>query len=113
DMDVYVALNQIAARDGIDKDRRIHFSRHELVKMQRRTPCQPMYERLKRSLERLVGVTIYAEEAFIDAKTGRRRTSQGVGILDGYRMEDCRFKVREPGPEGEQLEFHFHRSWVV
>jgi hypothetical protein len=113
DMDVYVALMQIAARDGIDKDRRIHFSRHELVKMQRRTPCQPMYERLKRSLERLVGVTIYAEEAFIDAKTGRRRTCQGFGILDTFRMEDCRFKMREPGPGGEQLEFHFHRSWVV
>jgi hypothetical protein len=110
DMDVYVALMQIAARDGVDKDRKIYFSRYELVKMQRRVPCQPTYEQLERSLKRLVGVTIYAEDAFFDAKT-RRRTSQAFGILDNYKLEDC--SVREARAGAKQLELRFHRSWVM
>lgn len=110
DMDVYVALMQIAARDGVDRDRKIYFSRYELVKMQRRVPCQPTYEQLERSLKRLVGVTIYAEDAFFDAKT-RRRTSQAFGILDNYKLEDC--SVREARAGAKQLELRFHRSWVM
>ncbi len=110
DMDVYVALMQIAARDGIDDDRTIHFSRLELVRMQGLRPCQSAYVSLERSIKRLIDVRIHTEDAFFDAKT-RRRTSQGFGILDNYKFEDSRCRVPREG-EGEQLEFHFHRSWV-
>jgi hypothetical protein len=114
DMDVYVALMQLAARDGVDRERRVFFSRYELVKMQRRVPSVATYAQLEASLDRLVGVTIYAKDAFADAKS-RRRISQAFGLLDSYRLEDGRRRARDERekPEGEQLSFAFQRSWVV
>ena len=110
DMDVYVALMQLAARDGIDEKRRVFFSRYELVKMQRRGPSLATYAQLERSLDRLVGVTIYAKDAFNDAKS-RRRASQAFGLLDSYSLEDCRRRARDQDST-EQLHL-FQRSWVV
>lgn len=110
DMDVYVALMELGKRYGIDSDRKIHFSRYELVRLQRRTPGMLTYEQLEESLERLAGVKIYTRDAFFDART-KRRTSTAFGIIDNYKIVDARLKLRE-GREGEQLELHFHRSWV-
>ena len=111
DMDVYVALMQLAARDGVDRERRVFFSRYELVKMQRRVPSISTYKQLESSLDRLVGVTIYAKDAFNDAKS-RRRVSQAFGLLDSYRLEDGRRRARDEKPvaTNEQLSFSFQRS---
>jgi plasmid replication initiation protein len=62
---VIVALMAISARQGFDA-RKVPFSVYEILNVMGVSRSQSAYKSVERALERLVGVTIYAEGAFWD-----------------------------------------------
>ena len=62
---VVVALMAISAQQGF-AERKVTFSLYQLLQIMGVSRSQRAYESVERSLERLIGVTIYAEGAFWD-----------------------------------------------
>ena len=81
---VIVALMAVSARQSF-ANRKVPFSIYQLLQLMGLSRSQKAYESVERSLERLVGVTIYAEGAFWDNgdKTWVRMKS-GFHLVDKY-----------------------------
>jgi len=84
DEQVYVALMEITREQGFE-NRTIHTTRYELIKRLGWPDKGGSYARLKGCLNRLLGVTITAKQAFWD-KTKQQYVDVGFHIIDDYAL---------------------------
>ena len=84
DEQVYVALMELTREQGFNS-RVIYLTRYELIKRLGWPDKGGSYARLKGCLDRLLGVTITANQAFWD-KTKRRYLDVGFHIIDDYAL---------------------------
>ena len=86
DEQVYVALMELTREQGF-VNRVIYLTRYELIKRMGWPDKGGSYRRLKGCLDRLLGVTITAQQAFWD-KTKQRYVDVGFHIVDDYALYD-------------------------
>ena len=84
DEQVYVALMELTREQGF-ASRVIHLTRYELIKRLGWPDKGGSYGRLKGCLNRLLGVTITAQQAFWD-KTKQRYVDVGFHVIDDYAL---------------------------
>ena len=80
DDDVLLALIQLSSF-GDFQERKLPFSRYEIIKLLRRPDETANYKRVTKSLRRWLGVSIYSERAFYDSSR-ESWVSRDFGILD-------------------------------
>ena len=88
DDDVVLGLINLTMEHGF-RDRKVYFSRYELLKILRWSTEGRSYTRLTKSLDRLSGVRIRAANAFYDNKSKAYQT-RNFGIIDAYELNDER-----------------------
>jgi hypothetical protein len=88
DDEVLLGLLKLTANDGL-RNRRVHFTRYELLKILRWTTEGRSYARLQNALDRLSGVRIKATNAFYDNET-KLHSTRNFGIIDAYEINDGR-----------------------
>ena len=70
-------------------ERKVYFSRYELLKILRWSTEGRSYQRLQRALDRLSGVRIRATNAFYDNET-KSHSTKNFGLVDAYEINDGR-----------------------
>lgn len=104
DDDVILGLMCLTMDQGF-RDRKVYFSRYELLKILRWSSEGRSYQRLTRSLDRLSGVRIRAQNAFFDNSTKGFQTCN-FGVIDAYELNDSRgSKCLGEGGEGKKSFF--------
>jgi hypothetical protein len=88
DDEVLLGLLKLTADDGV-RDRKVHFTRYELLKILRWTTEGRSYTRLQNALDRLSGVRIKATNAFYDNES-KLHSTRNFGIIDEYEINDGR-----------------------
>jgi plasmid replication initiation protein len=88
DDDVVLGLIRLTMDDGF-RNRKVYFTRYELLRILRWTTEGRSYSRLTKSLDRLSGVRIRAANAFFDNSTKAFQTCN-FGIIDAYELNDER-----------------------
>jgi hypothetical protein len=88
DDEVLLGLLKLTADDGL-RNRKVHFTRYELLKILRWTTEGRSYARLQNALDRLSGVRIKATNAFYDNET-KLHSTRNFGIIDAYEINDGR-----------------------
>jgi hypothetical protein len=88
DDDVILGLMCLTMDQGF-RDRKVYFSRYELLKILRWTTEGRSYSRLSKSLDRLSGVRIRSSNAFFDNSQKGFQTCN-FGIIDAYEIKDTR-----------------------
>ena len=83
---VYLVLSEITREQGFH-DQKVHFSRYDLVRRLGWADKGSSYTRLRKSLDRLLGVTITAKRAFWDRAT-KGYVDVGFHIIDDYAIFD-------------------------
>lgn len=99
DDDVVLALICLTMERGF-RERKVFFTRYELMKILRWAPEGRNYQRITKSLDRLSGVRIRATNAFFDNAAKGYQTCN-FGIIDAYEINDGRAKKDAPDPTGE------------
>lgn len=94
DDEVLLGLLKLTVDDGF-RDRKVFFTRYELLRILRWTTEGRSYVRLQKALDRLSGVRIKATNAFYDNES-KSHSTRNFGILDGYEINDGR--SLEPKP---------------
>ena len=97
DEDVLLACVQLSSMQNF-KDREVHFSRYELLKLLRWPDEGKYYRRLAVSLRRWKGVTIYSNRAFYD-HARKSWVNRDFGIFDNlyiYEREASERAQRRP-----------------
>jgi len=90
DDDVILGLIRLSMDDGF-RNRKVYFSRYELLKALRWSTEGRSYSRLTKSLDRLSGVRIRAANSFYDNNSKSYQTCN-FGIVDSYEINDHRSK---------------------
>lgn len=105
DDDVILGLIRLTVDDGF-QNRKVYFSRYELLKILRWTTEGRSYSRLTRSLDRLSGVRIRASNAFYDNSSKSYQT-KNFGIIDAYEISGKKGKgaAAKRGERNEQSYF--------
>ena len=88
DDEVLLGLIKLTVDEGM-QDRRVHFTRYELLKILRWSTEGRSYVRLQRALDRLSGVRIKATNAFFENDT-KAHSTRNFGIIDAYEINDGR-----------------------
>ena len=88
DDEVLLGLLKLTADDGL-RNRKVHFTRYELLRILRWTTEGRSYTRLQNALDRLSGVRIKASNAFYDNET-KSHSTRNFGIIDAYEINDGR-----------------------
>jgi len=88
DDDVILGLMRLTVDKGF-RERKIYFTRYELLKILRWTTEGRSYSRLTKSLDRLSGVRIRATNGFYDNSLKAYQT-RNFGIIDAYEINDAR-----------------------
>ena len=88
DDDVVLGLIRTSMNQGF-RDRKVHFSRYELLKTLRWTTEGRSYSRLVKSLDRLSGVRIRSTNSFYDNSSKSYQTCN-FGLIDAYEINDER-----------------------
>jgi hypothetical protein len=88
DDEVLLGLMKLTVDSGM-KDRRVYFTRYELLKILRWTTEGRSYSRLQAALDRLSGVRIKAENAFYD-NSNKSHSTKNFAIIDEYEINDGR-----------------------
>lgn len=88
DDEVLLGLLKLTVDDGV-RERKVHFTRYELLKILRWTTEGRSYSRLQKALDRLSGVRIKATNAFYDNDT-KLHCTKNFGIIDAYEINDGR-----------------------
>ncbi len=83
---VYLVLSELTRAQGLSSPK-VHFSRYELLRRLGWPDKGASYRRLRRALDRLLGVTITATRAFYDIRT-RSYVDVGFHIIDDYALFD-------------------------
>lgn len=84
DDEVLLGLLKLTVEDGM-KDRKIFFTRYELLRTLKWTTEGRNYTRLQKALDRLSGVRIKASNAFFDNET-KVHSTRNFGIVDAYEV---------------------------
>jgi hypothetical protein len=88
DDEVLLGLLKLTADDGV-RQRKVYFTRYELLKILRWTTEGRSYTRLQNALDRLSGVRIKATNAFYDNES-KLHSTRNFGIIDEYEINDGR-----------------------
>jgi len=88
DDEVLLGLLKLTADEGL-KQRKVYFTRYELLKILRWTTEGRSYSRLQNALDRLSGVRIKATNAFYDNEN-KLHSTRNFGIIDEYEINDGR-----------------------
>lgn len=88
DDEVLLGLIKLTVDEGM-RDRRVHFTRYELLKILRWSTEGRSYVRLQRALDRLSGVRIKATNAFFENDT-KAHSTRNFGLIDAYEINDGR-----------------------
>ena len=88
DDEVLLGLLKLTVDDGF-KERKIFFTRYELLKILRWTTEGRSYSRLQKALDRLSGVRIKATNGFYD-NDSKSHSTKNFGIVDAYELNDGR-----------------------
>jgi len=75
--------------DGGFTDRKVYFSRYELLKILKWSTEGRSYQRLQKALDRLSGVRIKATNAFYDNES-KSHSTRNFGLIDAYEINDGR-----------------------
>lgn len=94
DDDVVLGLMRLSMAHGF-RERKVYFTRYELLKTLRWSTEGRSYQRLIKSLDRLSGVRIRSSNSFYDNQSKSYQTLN-FGLIDSYEINDCR---RGPGEE--------------
>ncbi|MFM1846832.1 MAG: hypothetical protein RL417_306 [Pseudomonadota bacterium] len=94
DDEVLLGLLKLTVDDGF-RDRKIYFTRYELLKILRWTTEGRSYSRLQKALDRLSGVRIKATNAFYDNES-KSHSTRNFGIVDAYEINDGRDTSPKP-----------------
>ncbi len=86
DDEVILGLIQLTGKSDF-KDRRVYFTRYELLKLLNWSDTTRNYQRLEQSLNRWLGVTLYYEKAWW-SKEEQSWVSEGFHILDHVQILD-------------------------
>lgn len=84
DDEVLLGLIKLTVHGGF-QERKIYFTRYELLKTLRWTTEGRSYQRLQNALDRLSGVRIKATNAFYDNEA-KAHSTRNFGILDAYEI---------------------------
>lgn len=96
DEKVYVALMQISKENGMESPRQF-FTRYRAINIMGWPHTGTYYHRIESALDRLMGVTIKAENAFYDS-VSQSYSTESFHIIDNYRLWDR----DKPGGTGQQ-----------
>ena len=96
DDEVILALIQLTRQKNNFSNRRVEFSRHELIQLLGWSVGGAKYERIELSLDRWTSVLLKYENAWRDNRT-KTWTTVGFHIIDKYELNDTR-------TAGEQLD---------
>ncbi|MCB9030066.1 MAG: replication initiator protein A [Deltaproteobacteria bacterium] len=88
DDEVLIGLLKLTVDQGME-DRRVYFTRYELLKTLQWTTEGRSYQRLQKALDRLSGVRIKATNAFYD-NSSKSYSTVNFGIIDAYEINDAR-----------------------
>ena len=84
DDEVLLGLLKLTVDSGV-KDRKVFFTRYELLRTLKWTTEGRSYQRLQKALDRLSGVRIKATNAFFDNEN-KAHSTRNFGIIDGYEI---------------------------
>jgi hypothetical protein len=88
DDEVLIGLLKLSVDQGFE-DRKVYFTRYELLKALQWTTEGRSYKRLMNALDRLSGVRIKAKNAFFD-NSSKTHSTVNFGIIDAYEINDGR-----------------------
>lgn len=100
DDEVILGLIQLTGRSGFT-DRRVFFTRYELLKLLNWSDDTRNYKRLEQSLNRWLGVTLYYDKSWW-SKEEQCWVNEGFHILDHVQILDKERQRRAAKREGEQ-----------
>lgn len=96
DDEVLIGLLKLSVDQGFE-ERKVYFTRYELLKALHWTTEGRSYHRLMKALDRLSGVRIKATNAFFD-NSSKTHSTVNFGIIDAYEINDGRdISGRESG----------------
>lgn len=101
DDEVILGLIQLTGRSGF-VDRRVFFTRYELLKLLNWSDDTRNYKRLEQSLNRWLGVTLYYDKSWW-SKEEQCWVNEGFHILDHVQVMDKERQRRASKREGEQI----------
>lgn len=96
DDEVLLGLLKLTADAGF-VERKVYFTRYELLKILRWSTEGRSYSRLQKALDRLSGVRIKTSNGFFDNET-KLHSTRNFGIIDAYEINDGRGPGVEPKP---------------
>lgn len=88
DDEVLLGLLKLTVEDGM-RDRKVYFTRYELLRILKWTTEGRSYSRLQKALDRLSGVRIRATNAFYD-NDSKSHSTKNFGIIDAYEINSGR-----------------------
>jgi hypothetical protein len=88
DDEVLLGLLKLTVEDGM-KDRRVYFTRYELLRALRWSTEGRSSSRLQKALDRLAGVKIKASNAFFD-NDSKCHSTRVFGLIDAYEINSAR-----------------------
>ncbi|NDC36501.1 MAG: RepB family plasmid replication initiator protein [Proteobacteria bacterium] len=88
DDEVLLGLLKLTVDSGFG-ERKVYFTRYELLKILRWSTEGRSYTRLQKALDRLSGVRIKASNGFFDNET-KLHSTRNFGIIDAYEINDGR-----------------------
>jgi hypothetical protein len=94
DDEVLLGLLKLTVDAGF-LERKVYFSRYELLKILRWSTEGRSYQRLQRALDRLSGVRIRATNAFYDNES-KSHSTKNFGLIDAYEINDGRALEHKP-----------------
>ncbi len=94
DDEVLLGLLKLTVDDNF-QNRKVYFTRYELLRVLRWTTEGRSYTRLVNALDRLSGVRVKATNAFYDRKA-RAHSTKNFGIIESYEINDGRSSDLKP-----------------
>jgi len=92
DNDIYLALMQIYKEDDF-KDRKIHFTRYQLLKIMGLEPTKRRYDMIGNALDRLISVVVKSENAFWDHEA-KAHVTKAFHLFESYDIYDERERTQ-------------------
>ncbi|HMO02457.1 MAG TPA: replication initiator protein A [Oligoflexia bacterium] len=86
DDEVLLGLLKLTVDAGMS-ERKVFFTRYEILKILQWTTEGRSYQRLQKALDRLTGVRIKATNAFYDNES-KTHTTRNFGVIDAYEIND-------------------------
>ena len=111
DDEVLLGLIQLSKLQQF-KDRRVFFSRYQLIKLLRWPVNGQSYDRIDQALNRWIGVTLYYQNAWRDRETNQW-VDEKFHILERIKIYSQENERSRPKPEAGQGSFEFASSFFV